>query len=329
MTNLINEIRAHHWWFFSAVLVVALLAALWVPTIVFELVGRLRSHKEGKAEWLTVLGRLRAPLRAIFVLAAAGLALGFAPLSLAVIGPARKVLLLAWIACVAWLLVNLIYSAEAIVMRRFDVTVSDNLRARRVRTQLQMLRRFSIFLIMLLAVAAMLFSFTAVRAYGTGLFASAGLGALVLATAARSTLANLLAGLQIAVSEPIRIDEVVVVEGEWGKIEEITTTYVQVYIWDQRRLILPLSYFIEKPFQNWTRESAQLLGTAFLYVDYSVPAAAVRARFSEFLKGNPLWDGRVDATQVTDLKEKTIEIRLLMSAADSGKLFDYAARRGR
>jgi small-conductance mechanosensitive channel len=158
--------------------------------------------------------------------------------------------------------------------------------------------------------------------YGAGLLASAGVATLVLATAAKSTAGNFLAGLQIALTEPIRLDDVVIVEGEWGKIEEITTTYVVIRIWDLRRLVVPLTYFIEKPFQNWTRRSSDLLGTAFLYVDYSVPVDELRYEFTRVLEAFPLWDRRVNALQVTDLSQQTMEIRCLAGARNSNELFD-------
>jgi len=140
--------------------------------------------------------------------------------------------------------------------------------------------------------------------------------------AAQRSISNLLAGFQLAFTQPIRLDDVLVVEGEWGRVEEITFTYVVLKIWDERRLVLPLNYFIEKPFQNWTRSSAQLLGTAFLYVDYTVPVEALRTELSRLLAANPLWDQRVCALQVTDSKERTIELRCLMSAANASALFD-------
>jgi small-conductance mechanosensitive channel len=158
--------------------------------------------------------------------------------------------------------------------------------------------------------------------YGAGLLASAGLASLVLATAAKTSASNFLAGMQIALTEPIRLDDVVIVEGEWGKIEEITTTYVIVAIWDQRRLVVPLTYFIETPFQNWTRNTSDLLGTSFLYVDYSIPVQALRDELTRVLENEPLWDKRVNACQVTNLSEHTMEIRCLLSAADASKQFD-------
>ena len=201
---------------------------------------------------------------------------------------------------------------------------ADNLKARRVRTQLQLLRRMAIILFLVIDAGLILSLFrdSQVWHYGAGLLASAGLASLVLATAAKSTAENMLAGLQIALSEPIRLDDVVIVEGEWGKIEEITTTYVVIAIWDYRRLVVPLTYFIEKPFQNWTRERADLMGTSFLYVDYSVPVPALRAELSRLLETMPQWDGKVVACQVTNLSEQTMEVRCLMSARNAPDLFD-------
>ena len=156
----------------------------------------------------------------------------------------------------------------------------------------------------------------------TRLLASAGLATLVLATAAKSTASNFLAGMQIALTEPIRIDDVVVVQGEWGQIEEIASSYVVVKCWDLRRLIVPLSYFIDNSFQNWTRSSSELMGTAFLYLDYSVPVEPLRKQLQQIVAASKLWDGKVCALQVTDLKEHTMEIRCLISTSNSSDNFD-------
>jgi small-conductance mechanosensitive channel len=165
-------------------------------------------------------------------------------------------------------------------------------------------------------------SFPSIRQIGASLLASAGLAGLVIGLAARPVIANLLAGIQLALSGPMRLDDVVIIEGEWGRIEEITTTYIVVRIWDLRRLVVPLSYFIEKPFQNWTRSSSDLLGTVFLYTDYTVPVDEVRKELLRILDGAELWDRKVANLQVTDAKERTLELRALMSASDSGKAWD-------
>jgi small-conductance mechanosensitive channel len=223
-----------------------------------------------------------------------------------------------------WLAVGAVYVFQAFTLGNFDTSVPDNLRARRVHTQMQFIRRILIFIVLLLDGGALLWSLhnEVLWKYGTGLLASAGLASLVLAVAAKSTASNLLAGLQIALSEPIRIDDVVVIQGEWGRIEEITTTYVVVKIWDLRRLVVPLSYFIEQPFQNWTRTTGDIMGTAFLYVDYSVPVEPLRAVLRNVVSQSPLWDGRVCGLQVTNLTERSMELRCLVSSRGSAENFD-------
>ena len=205
---------------------------------------------------------------------------------------------------------------------RYRIDIQDNLRARKIRTQVEVLHRIGIVVIGFVALATILMTFPSVRNVGTSLFASAGVAGLIIGLSARSTLANLIAGLQLALTEPIRLEDVVIVEGEWGWIEEIGTTYVVVRIWDLRRLVVPLSYFIEKPFQNWTRRTANLLGTVHLHADYTVPVAEVREELHRILEASPLWDGKVWNLQVTDASEQTVELRALMSAADSGKAWD-------
>ena len=225
---------------------------------------------------------------------------------------------------VGWLAVGGVYVFQAFTLSRFDTTVADNLRARRVHTQMQFIRRILISIVVLLDAGALLWSLhnESLWKYGTGLLASAGLASLVLAVAAKSTASNFIAGLQIALSEPIRIDDVVVIQGEWGRIEEITSTYVVVKIWDLRRLVVPLSYFIEQPFQNWTRKTGDIMGTAFLYVDYSVPVEPLRAELRKIVSQSPLWDKHVCGLQVTNLTERTMELRCLVSSVGSAENFD-------
>lgn len=222
----------------------------------------------------------------------------------------------------AWALIRFIGVIEDYVLFRYDISKTDNLRERKIRTQLQFLRRILVGLIVFVAIAMVLLSFSTMRKLGTGLLTSVGIGGIIIGFAAQRSLSNLLAGFQIAFTQPIRIDDAVIVENEWGTIEEITLTYVVVKIWDERRLILPINYFIEKPFQNWTRTSAQLLGTAIVYADYIIPLDAVRSELTRLLTGHKLWDGRVNVLQVTNVSEKTMELRALMSARNSGELFD-------
>ncbi|HZY79051.1 MAG TPA: mechanosensitive ion channel domain-containing protein [Cyclobacteriaceae bacterium] len=234
----------------------------------------------------------------------------------------KKTLELALIGSFAFLLIRVVNVFEDLIYNRNDITVADNLRARKIRTQMKFVGRMLTVIVVVLAIAAMLLSFESLRKVGTGLLAGVGVGSIIIGFAAQNTLSNVLAGFQIAFTQPIRIDDVVVVEGEWGRVEDINLTYVVVKIWDERRLVLPINYFITKPFQNWTRVNSDLLGTVFFYVDYTLPIDEVRAKFFELLQENSLWDGKVKALQVTNLNERTLELRALMSARNSSDAFD-------
>jgi small-conductance mechanosensitive channel len=222
----------------------------------------------------------------------------------------------------AIILIQIIKVLEDYFYHKYDLNKEDNLKERKIRTQLQFVRKFTISVIIVITASIILLSFESMRKIGTGLLTGVGIGGIIIGFAAQKSLGNLLAGFQIAFTQPIRIDDVLIVEGEWGKVEEITLTYVVVNIWDQRRLILPITYFIEKPFQNWTRVSADLLGTVFLYLDYNTPIPPLREELTRLLLGHRLWDKRVNVVQVTDNKESTIEVRFLMSAKNSSQAFD-------
>lgn len=222
----------------------------------------------------------------------------------------------------AIILIGLIKILQDFVYYKYDLNKEDNLKERKIRTQLQFIRKFVVVLIVLVTTSIVLLSFESMRKVGAGLLTGVGIGGIIIGFAAQKSLGNLLAGFQIAFTQPIRIDDVLIVEGEWGRVEEITLTYVVVNIWDQRRLILPITYFIEKPFQNWTRVSAQLLGTVFLYLDYTIPIPPLREELTRLLNKNPLWDQRVNVVQLTDNKEQTVEVRFLMSAKNSSQAFD-------
>ncbi|MDG4809125.1 mechanosensitive ion channel [Micromonospora sp. WMMD1120] len=231
-------------------------------------------------------------------------------------------LILGVIATTAWLVASLLIVVEDTALARFRVDVPDNRHARRVRTQVVMLRRLTIAVIVILTVGVMLMTFPSVRGIGAGVLTSAGVVGVVAALAAQSLLGNVFAGLQLAFSDAVRLDDVVVVEGEWGRIEELTLSYVVVQIWDDRRLILPTSYFTSKPFQNWTRTEAAVLGTAEFDVDWAVPVQAMREELRRLVEGTELWDGRVCVLQVTDATGGTVKLRALVSAADAGSLWD-------
>lgn len=209
-----------------------------------------------------------------------------------------------------------------VMRKQYDISQDDNLRDRKILTQLQFIKRLVTVLVVLLTGAFILLQFESVREVGTGLLTSAGVAGIIIGIAAQKSIANLLAGFQIAFTQPMRLDDAVIVEGEWGRVEEITLTYVVVRIWDKRRLVLPLHYFIEQPFQNWTRTSADLVGVVMLYVDYNLPVDAIRPKLHALLDAHPLWDRQVEKVQVTDLTSDTVEIRLLVGARSAPQAFD-------
>jgi len=229
---------------------------------------------------------------------------------------------LALIGTIGFILVQFVNAMAQVLLQRYTLDAADNRVARGVYTQVMVLKKIAVTVIAIFSIAAMLMVFEPVRQLGTAMIASAGVAGIVIGFAAQKSLGTLLAGIQIALTQPIRIDDVVIVEGEWGKIEEITLTYVVVRIWDLRRLVVPITYFIEKPFQNWTRSSADILGTVFLQVDFGVPVEAVRQELTRILEGSPNWDRKVNVLQVTDAKERTLELRALASSSDASKSWD-------
>jgi small-conductance mechanosensitive channel len=229
---------------------------------------------------------------------------------------------LAIIGLFAWMLVALVGIGDRFLQHRFRIDVPDNLQARRVYTQLVVMRRLAYLVIGILAVSLALMQFESIRRIGTSILASAGLAGIIIGFAAQRTLANLLAGIQIALSQPLRIDDAVSMEGEFGRVEEVTLTYVVIALWDERRLIIPLSRVIENPFQNWTRTGSRLLGTVTTRCDFRVPVEAMRAEAKRVVESDSRWDKRVFAVHVTDWAEGSVEVRILVSANDSGSLFD-------
>jgi small-conductance mechanosensitive channel len=226
------------------------------------------------------------------------------------------------IGVIAFLLFQLVEATAELVVRRHRIDVSDNLQARAIHTQVMVLKKVAVAVIGILTFASMLMVFESARQFGASILASAGIAGIIVGFAAQRSIATLLAGFQIALTQPIRVDDVVIVENEWGRIEEITLTYVVVCIWDLRRLVLPITYFIEQPFQNWTRSAADILATVFLYVDYSVPLDALRGELTRILSASKCWDGKVNVLQVTDAREHTLEIRALASASNASLAWD-------
>lgn len=239
-------------------------------------------------------------------------------------------LVLALIFFFAWSAVKVLVILEAVLEVRFRVDVPDNLQARKVHSQVSFLKRLGIACIVAVAIAAGLLTFDAVRQIGATLLASAGVAGLIIGLAAQRTLSLMLSGLQVAITQPIRLDDVLIVEGEWGRVEEIALTYVVLRIWDQRRLVVPVNYFLETPFQNWTRVGSELLGTVFLFVDYHCPLEPLREEVKRLCEAHEKWDGRVAMIQVTEAHERALELRVLVSAGDAPSLWDLrcAVREG-
>jgi small-conductance mechanosensitive channel len=242
-----------------------------------------------------------------------------APDDLHAVGAVRHLTVVCLIGAATWLVVRLVSASSEIILLHYPADVKDNLSARRIHTQTRVLSRTVMLFAIVFGLASALMTFPSVRQIGAGLLASAGLAGLVVGFAAKSLLGNLLAGLQIALTQPIRLDDVVIVEGEWGKVEEISGSYVVLALWDERRLIVPLQWFIEHPFQNWTRTSAQILGTIFLWVDFSFPVDPLRQELAMLCDGNPDWDRRVCGIQVTDASDRAMQLRILVSSASASQ----------
>lgn len=226
------------------------------------------------------------------------------------------------IIAISWGIIVLIGIFKEMLLNQFDLTEEDNLQSRKIHTQVNLLGRILVFIIVLFAIGMILLTFENIRKIGIGLFASAGMAGIVLGFAAQKVLGTVIAGIQLAIMQPFRLDDAVIVENEWGWIEEINLSYVVVRIWDKRRLIVPSNYFMEKPFQNWTRTSAELIGTVFIYADYTIPFQALRNELTRLLNESDLWDKKVNVLQVTDATENTVEIRALMSAKNSPTAWD-------
>lgn len=319
----------HGWFLFLFLFCAALVFSNGVHWILFRLLRREQQEQgPGRLGFgLHLQQHLAKPARAIFALTCLIVVQHFLPVNQNIRHIVMQTLAILMVAALGWFAIGTVYVLENLFMRRYDITVADNFQARRVRTQFQVIRRVIIAFLVVITLGGMLYTFHDQRLWqaGTGLLASAGLASLVLATAAKSTASNFLAGMQIAFTQPIRLDDVVIVQGEYGNVEEINSAYVVIRCWDLRRLIVPLSYFIENSFQNWTRQSADLLGYAYLYLDYSVPIEPIREELKRILSGSPLWDGKVSNVQITNLKEHTMEVRCLFSAPAAGKSSDLAS----
>jgi small-conductance mechanosensitive channel len=299
----------------------AVFAGLAVHLIAFKLMKRISGRTDTDLDDALV-HHMRGPSRIFFPVLLLNFVVPALQLGGGPEGLLRHGMSLALIVAVAWTLIRVTAVITQVVEARYDINAADNLMARQIHTQLRVLRKVVIVLVVVLGGATMLMTFDKVRQLGTSILASAGIVGIVVGMSAQQTLKNLIAGVQIAITQPIRIDDVVIVEGEWGRIEEIGFTFVVVRIWDLRRLVVPISYFIEKPFQNWTRVTADVLGTIHLHLDYSIPLDAVRAELKRIVEAREEWDGKVCGLQVTDCTEQTLNARALISASDASKAWD-------
>lgn len=297
----------------------AILAALIAHRSLIALLRRLAHNRPFTTDITRVA--LKAS-RACFVLFGVRMVLTGAPESTPFIMQLSYITTILLILALTWLAMSCVSSIGVTVVRLNPSDVKDNLKARRVLTQTRVLTRSAHFVIGLLGLAFVLLTLPGARQFGASLLASAGVAGLVAGIAARPVLGNFIAGLQIAFSQPIRIDDVLIVQGEWGRVEEITGTYVVIKIWDERRMIVPLQWFVENPFENWTHSSSTILGTVFLWMDFSVPVDAIRKELERITKSAEQWDGRVCALQMTDSNERAVQLRLLVSAQDAGRAFE-------
>jgi small-conductance mechanosensitive channel len=305
----------------AALIILGLVAvlALGLHYVVMRLLGRVLSNRPFAK---SMLDAIQGPTRLALVVLAFGFALPIAPLDSGPRAFLLRLLLVTVIGLIGWAVIIAINTAARLYLQRFRIDSADNLTARKHVTQLRILLRTADVLIIIITASVALMTFDAVRQYGVSLFASAGVAGLVVGIAARPVLSNLLAGVQLAITQPIRIDDAVLIENEWGQIEDITATYVVVRLWDLRRFVVPLTYFIEKPFQNWTREGSEIIGSVILNVDYATPVARIREKAKEIAEHSRFWDRKTLRVEVTDSKENVMEVRIVLSARSAKSAWD-------
>ena len=309
------------WWIQSLVLVAACCAVV-LPLHRAAFRAMTRAVAERGLFWRSLVSRTQGPSRLALLVMTLTTASTTAPLPWQARLTINQILLLALVALVGWCCATALHISTVIYLRRFKLDAEDNLLARKHFTQVRVLERAGVTLVAIVTVAIGLMTFEPVRQYGVSLLASAGAAGLILGLAMQPILSNLVAGIQIAITQPIRIEDAVIVENEWGWVEEINATYVVVRLWDWRRMVLPLTYFIQKPFQNWTREGASLIGSVFLYVDHMAPISAMREKLKEIAARSPLWDRNVVNLQVSDARESVIEVRMLVNARNAPQAWD-------
>ncbi|WP_460775899.1 mechanosensitive ion channel family protein [Microbacterium sp. GXF7504] len=307
------------WIAFLVALGAAVLAAIAVAVVV-ALVTRLMARRHSWPRGL--IARAHRPFRALVFLVALWIAVTAAFPQRDWMQVLNQVFSILVIVAAAWLLAALVFFVTDLMLGRHRIDVPDNRVARRIRTQTLIVRRLTVAIIVIIAIGAVLLTFPSVRAFGASVLASAGIASVIAGLAAQSILANIFAGLQVAFSEALRVDDVVVVEDEWGRVGEITLSYVVLDLWDERRLVLPCTYFTTTPFQNWTRQGSELLGAVELDLDWRISPSRMRAHLDEVLGGTDLWDGRASVLQVTDAVGGFVRVRILVTAQDAPTLFD-------
>lgn len=320
----VTELLSAHPWL---ALLLQCTAAVLVGIALHAVVYKLARHAARRFEFAErIIAHTRRTTRLLIPLLLVHLTLTDAAVPAGVLVGLRQALSIAIILVVTAFAMRLIAAVVDIVVHRSPISAAENLRARSVRTQVQVLARVAMFIVGVLGVGSVLMTFPNVRQIGASLLASAGVAGIVAGLAARPVLGNLIAGLQIALTQPIRIDDVLIVENEWGRVEEITETYVVIRIWDDRRMIVPLEYFIQNPFQNWTRNTSELTGSVVFWVDYRMPIAPLRERLQHIVDAAAEWDRRVCVLQVTDVSERAMQLRVLVSAGDSGRTWDLRCK---
>jgi len=323
MTSTVNELfdKFPHLLLNIAIAFSAILLGLLIKFILSQ-VFKYYARVSGLYLIKTIISHMHRPMYFFLPLLMLNMSLPLMQMRKSVHDPLIKVIEILFTIVFAVILIQIVKILEDYFYHRYDFNKADNLKERKLRTQLQFVRKIIIALIVIITAGVVLLSFESMRKVGAGLLTGVGIGGIIIGFAAQKSLGNLLAGFQIAFTQPIRIDDVLIVENEWGRVEEITLTYVVLKIWDQRRLILPINYFIEKPFQNWTRVTAELIGSVFLYLDYTAPIEKLKIELARLIETNELWDRRVMALQVTDTREASIEIRALVSGRNSSDVFD-------
>lgn len=321
MESISKFIESGEIWPSLIVIIGAIAAGIIVSIIAFFIIKKIVRYSLSDNAWV-ILSKLKYPVTMLITLLLLTIVLPFLNFTEGLTIIVRHIITIFYIISFSWIMIQAVRISRILLLMKYDIEAKDNLQARKVYTQFRILQQLLITLIVILAIAVALMTFDRVKQLGVSLLASAGLAGLIIGFAAQKSIGNVIAGLQIALTQPIRLDDVVIVEGEWGKIEEITLTYVVVKIWDERRLVLPINYFIENPFQNWTRTSSQILGTIYLYTDYRMPVEPIRKELSKILSATKHWDKRVDVLQVTDAKENVLELRALVSASDASTAWD-------